>query len=139
VIGINSQIATSGDGSSGGSIGIGFAVPVDTAKAVIPQLESAGRVERAYLGVQGATSPDGVLVEHVLEHSPAAQAGIRAGDTLERLGGRMVRTMDDVTEILAAHAPGDALDVEVRTGGLTRRLRATLADRPDTLGGAGPV
>src|SRR5215218_3076913 len=53
VIGINSQIATGGGEASGGSVGIGFAVPVDTAKAVIPQLESAGHVERAYLGVQG--------------------------------------------------------------------------------------
>jgi S1-C subfamily serine protease len=139
VIGINSQIATGGAGSSGGSVGIGFAVPVNTAKGVIPELESAGRVARAYLGVEGATAPDGVRIEHVLPDSPAAQAGVRAGDTLERLGGRAVRTMDDVAEILSAHEPGDVVDVELRTGGLTRGLDATLADRPAALGGAGPV
>jgi len=130
VIGINSQIATGGEGSSGGSVGIGFAVPVNTAKAVIPQLKTTGRVERAYLGIEGASVPDGVVVEVVRDHSPAASAGVRQGDTLERLDDRSVRTMDDVTEILAAHAPGDVVDVEVRTGGLTRGLKATLADRP---------
>jgi S1-C subfamily serine protease len=133
VIGINSQIATGGAGGSGGSVGIGFAVPVNTAKAVIPQLETAGHVERAYLGIQGATAPDGVHVEDVQDDSPAAAAGVREGDTLERLGGKPVRTMDDVSDILAAHAPGDVLDVEVRTGGLTRGLKATLADRPAAL------
>jgi len=139
VIGINSQIATGGAGSSGGSVGIGFAVPVNTAKTVIPQLESGGRVERAYLGVQGAPSPDGMRVEHVPPDSPAAQAGVRPGDTLERLEGRAVRTMDDVSAILAQHKPGDVLQVEVRTGGLTRGLKATLADRPATSGGSAPV
>ena len=139
VIGINSQIATGGAGSSGGSVGIGFAVPVNTAKSVIPQLESTGRVERAYLGLQGATVPDGVLIEQVLPDSPAAQAGVRAGDTLERLGGRTVHTMDEVAEILASHRPGDVVDVEVRSGGLARGLEAKLADRPATLSGSAPL
>src|SRR5215218_180187 len=136
VIGINSQIATGGGDSSGGSVGIGFAVPVNTAKRVIPQLKTAGRVERAYLGLQGATAPDGVLVETVHDGSPAAAAGVRQGDTLERLDGQAVRTMEDVSGILAAHAPGDVLDLEVRTGGLTRGLKVTLADRPAALEGS---
>jgi S1-C subfamily serine protease len=136
VIGINSQIATGGDGSSGGNVGIGFAVPVNTAKTVIPQLKTAGRVERAYLGVQGATAPDGVLVESVHDGSPAAVAGVHQGDTLERLDGRAVRTMEDISGILAAHAPGDVLDLELRTGGLTRGLKVTLADRPAVLQGS---
>jgi S1-C subfamily serine protease len=130
VIGINSQIATGGEGSSGGNVGIGFAVPVNTAKSVIPQLESAGRVRRAYLGIEGASVPDGVVIKVVQDPSPAAVAGIRAGQTLERLDDRPVRTMDDVSEILAAHAPGDVVDVEVRSGGITHGLKATLADRP---------
>jgi S1-C subfamily serine protease len=139
VIGINSQIATGGEGGSGGSVGIGFAVPVNTAKSVIPQLESGGRVERAYLGIQGASAPDGVLIEVVQGDSPATAAGVHRGDTLERLDGKPVRSMDDVAEILAAHAPGDVVDVEVRTGGLTRGLKATLADRPTALGGSDPL
>jgi S1-C subfamily serine protease len=138
VIGINSQIATGGAGSPGGNVGIGFAVPVNTAKAVIPQLESAGRVERAYFGIRGASVPDGVLIEIVQDGSPAAAAGVGQGDTLERLDDKPVRTMDDISEILSAHRPGDVVHVEVRTGGLTRGLKATLADRPATATGSGP-
>ena len=58
---------------------------------------------------------------------------MRDGDVLETLAGRTVRTMDDVTSILESHAPGDVLGVEVRTGGLQRALKATLADRPAAL------
>jgi S1-C subfamily serine protease len=133
VIGINSQIAT---GEAGGNVGIGFAVPVNTAKSVIPQLEQSGHVERAYLGIQGAPAPDGVVVEVVEHGSPAASAGVHVGDMLERLGGEPVRTMDDVTDIVAGHSPGDVIDVEVRTGGLTRGLKTTLTDRSSVLSGA---
>ena len=127
VIGINSQIATNG---SDGNVGIGFAVPVDTAREVIPQLEAAGRVERAWLGVQGASAPDGVLVQAVEPDSPAAAAGIRPGDVLERLGDRTVTSMDDVGAELAGHGPGDAIGAEVRVGGISRSLTVALADRP---------
>jgi S1-C subfamily serine protease len=135
VIGINSQIAT-GDGSgsgSGGSVGIGFAVPVNTAKQVIPQLQEAGHVARAYLGIEGTTAGGGVLVEHVQPDSPAAAAGLHDADMLSRLDGRPVRSMDDVSAILAHHAPGDEVSVEVRSGGQPRGLKATLADRPAAL------
>jgi S1-C subfamily serine protease len=132
VIGINSQIATSG-GEGSGSVGIGFAVPVNTAKAVIPQLETAGHVARAYLGIQGVSAPGGVRVEALHPASPAVDAGIREGDVLERLGGKAVHSMDDVSAILAAQKPGDVIDVEVSSGGITRGLKATLADRPAAL------
>ena len=75
VIGINSQIATGGGSSDGGSIGIGFAVPVNTAKAVIPQLEEAGHVERAFLGIQGSTRRRRRARRAGLPGSPAAAAG----------------------------------------------------------------
>jgi S1-C subfamily serine protease len=132
VIGINSQIATGG-GASGGSVGIGFAVPVNTAKTVIPQLEIAGHVERAYLGIQGAAAPGGVRVQALQPGSPAVDAGISEGDVLEKLGGKAVRSMDDVSAILAAHAPGDVVEVEVNSGGIARTVEATLADRPAAL------
>jgi len=133
VIGINSQIATAG-GSASGNVGIGFAVPVNTAKTVIPQLESHGHVARAYLGIQGSTAPDdGVVVEVVQPDSPAEAAGVRRGDVLEQLAGTPVRTMDDVTAILGTKAPGEVVEVEVRSGGLPRGLKATLADRPAAL------
>jgi S1-C subfamily serine protease len=134
VIGINSQIATGGGAGSGGSVGIGFAVPVNTAKEVIPQLEEAGHVARAYLGVQGTTSEGGVLVDRVQPGSPAAVAGMRDADVLRRLDGRGIRTMADVSEVLERHEPGDVVSVEVSSAGEQRRvLRATLADRPAAL------
>jgi S1-C subfamily serine protease len=133
VIGINSQIAT---GGAGGNVGIGFAVPVNTAKNVIPELEQTGHVERAYLGVRGASVPDGVLVESVHEGSPAESAGVHVGDTIERVDEQPVHTMDDVNHIVAAHVPGDVLELEVRTGGIARELKATLVDRPAALAGS---
>ena len=133
VIGINSQIATGSGDASGGSVGIGFAVPVNTAKAVIPQLKTDGHVSRAYLGIQGSASPGGVRVEHIQPDSPAVAAGIGEGDVIASLGGEPVRDMDDVSEALAAHAPGDVIDVEVSRGGIVDTVKATLADRPAAL------
>jgi S1-C subfamily serine protease len=133
VIGVNSQIATGGGAGSGGSVGIGFAVPVNTAKEVIPQLEEAGRVTRAYLGVQGRPIEGGVLVEHVQPDSPAAAAGLRGGDVLRALDGRGVRTMADVSAVLERHRPSDVVTVEVSTAGQPRALTARLEDRPPAL------
>jgi S1-C subfamily serine protease len=130
VIGINSQIATGGGAASGGSVGIGFAVPVNTAKRVIPDLEQSGRVARAYLGVEGRSAADGVLVERILPASPAASAGVRNSDVVQKLDGQPVRSMDDITAVLGRHAPGDVIDIEVRNGGQPRGLKATLAERP---------
>src|SRR5215204_2749074 len=124
VIGINSQIATGGGDSSGGSVGIGFAVPVNTAKRVIPQLQEAGHVARAYLGIEGSGGHDGVHVQRVEPDSPAAAAGMRDADVLSGLDGRPVHSMEDVSAILAKHAPGDVVSVTVRTGGQRRDLEA---------------
>jgi S1-C subfamily serine protease len=133
VIGVNSQIATGGGDGSGGNVGIGFAVPVDTAKDVIPQLQEAGHVARAYLGIVGSSVPDGVLVQRVQAGSPAAAAGMHDADVLSRLDGHPVRSMDDVAAILAGHAPGDVVSVDVTSGGEPRALKAKLADRPAAL------
>jgi putative serine protease PepD len=130
VIGINSQIAGGGDR---GSVGIGFAVPVNTAKEVIPELERTGRVARAYLGIQGAAAAGGVLLENVQPDSPAAAAGLRAADLLTRLDGQPVDAMEDVSAILERHEPGDSVAIEAESRGQRRSLRVTLADRPAAL------
>jgi serine protease Do len=73
-------------------------------------------------------------VERVQPGSPAAAAGIRAGDRITRLDGRPVDSMGDVSAILGRHAPGDVVGLEVEeSGGTARSLRATLDDRPATV------
>jgi S1-C subfamily serine protease len=96
VIGITSQIETGGSGN--GNVGIGFAVPISTARNVLPQLKQNGRVARAYLGITGETidkslerlnlaASSGVLVQSVTPGSPADRAGVRGGDPQNQLGG----------------------------------------------------
>ena len=89
---------------------------------------------RAYLGIDGSSAPDdGVVVEEIRPGSPAETAGVREGDVLEQVAGTYVRSMDDVAAVLAAHAPGDVVAIEVRTGGIPRKLEASLIDRPAAL------
>jgi S1-C subfamily serine protease len=158
VIGITSQIET---GGSGGSVGIGFAIPSNTARQVVSQLEQSGKVKHAFLGITGTTiTPDvanalnlpvnsGVLVEQAVNGGPADTAGIRGGSTAAtiqgaslRLGGdiiteidgRKINSMDQVVNIVNAAKPGDTLDVTVRRGGDTKTLTVTLSNRPSSAG-----
>jgi S1-C subfamily serine protease len=154
VIGVNSQIATGGGGS--GFVGIAFAVPIDTAKEVIPQLRRDGRVERAFLGVSTVTIDEslkpldlgvekGVLIETVVPGSPAQRAGLRGGDAVVdlggaaiRLGGDIIRKIDgkdvekteDITTIIANRQPGDRVEVEVVRGGRATTPTVRLGRRP---------
>jgi S1-C subfamily serine protease len=140
VIGINSQIRTGSDG--GGNIGIGFAVPIDTAKRILPQLREHGSVERAYLGVTTVSvTPElnlrvdrGAYVDQVVPRSPAHEAGIRPGDIIVRFDGREVRSNEDVTAQVEARKPGDRVTIEVVRGGRRTSLKVKLGERPDTVG-----
>ena len=160
VIGINSQIATGTGTSGGGSVGIGFAVPVNTAKEVIPQLKAEGRVQRAYLGVTGVgidqslaplnlAAKSGVLVQEATKGGPADDAGIRGGDTstpatvdgnqvalggdvITKFDGKAVDSMDDVVSAVDAHKPGDHVRVEILRDGKPQTLEVTLGSRPAT-------
>ncbi len=156
VIGITSQIETAG---GNGSVGIGFAIPSNTARQVVDQLERSGKVEHAYLGISGTTiTPDvadalnlpvdaGVLVEQAVKGGPADQAGIRGGQTAAtidgadvRLGGDIITevnghkiaSMDQVVNLVNSAKPGDTLDVTYRRGGDTKTTTITLGDRPST-------
>ena len=150
VIGVNSQIATGGE-ASGGSVGIGFAVPAATVKRVLPELERAGHVTRAFLGIRGRGSKDGVLVEEVQAGAPAAKAGIKGGDreaiderdgsvvvlggdVLTKVDGHDVRTMDDVHSALANRRPGQAVAVELRRDGKPVEATVRLGERPGASG-----
>jgi len=154
VIGVNSQIETGGSG--GGNVGIGFAVPIDTAKEVIPQLRRGGSVQRAYLGVTTRTidagldelnlaSADGALVETVEPGGPADRAGLRGGgeeqpfggdtvrlggDIIKSIDGTKVRDSDDVSEVVADKRPGDRVSLEILRGGTRTSVAVTLGRRP---------
>jgi S1-C subfamily serine protease len=140
VIGINSAIRTGGDG--GGNVGIGFAVPIDTAKRVLPTLKAGEDVERAYLGVTtGTVTPEmnlrvdrGALVSDVAPLSPADEAGLRPGDIIVRMAGREVRSTEDVSRLVDEREPGDEVEVEVVRAGDRERLAVRLGKRP-TVGG----
>ncbi len=154
VIGINEQIAS----QSGGNQGLGFAVPIDTARTVMEQLKTSGKVTYAYLGVQGQTlsadvskalgvnASQGVLVARVASGSPAAKAGIKGGsaqtlvqgqtyvtggDVITALDGQAITGADDLAAAILRHKPGDTVTVTVLRDGATKQLTATLAQRPD--------
>jgi S1-C subfamily serine protease len=156
VIGITSQIET---GGGGGSVGIVFAIPSNTAREVVTQLEQNGKVAHAYLGISGSDiTPDiadalnlpaasGVLVQRAVSGGPADKAGIRGGSTLATIGGANFRlggdiiteidghritSMDQVVNLVNAAKPGDTIDVTVRRGGETRTFTVTLGDRPSS-------
>ena len=154
VIGINSQIETGGAGN--GNVGIGFAVPINTAKRVIPQLKQSGTVKRAYLGITGLTidksldrlnlsTDSGVLVQSVSPGSPAAKAGVKGGNTqanvdgsdialggdvIKKIDGRDVKSMDDVVAVVDAKKPGDTVSLQVIRNGGPRTITIRLGQRP---------
>jgi putative serine protease PepD len=127
VVGVNSQIAT---GGSGGNVGIGFAVPADTVRDVLPRLSRGETIRHAYLGVTTALHPQGAVVAAVTAGGPAASAGIRAGDVITAIDGRSVGDPDDVADIVADSRPGDEVEVEVLRGGDRQTLTVELTTRP---------
>jgi S1-C subfamily serine protease len=131
VIGVNSQIATA-EGARG-SIGIGFAVPINTAKKVVPELKENGRVSRPFLGVtyRAVKAPEpGLLVDAVVTGGPAARAGLGGGDVILSIDGRRMDSEDDLTPVVDARKPGDVVKVEVLRGDEETVLEIRLAERP---------
>ncbi len=129
VIGVNSQIRTDG---GNGNTGVGFAVPVDEIKRVLPALEEGRDVPRAFLGVRTGPAPDGgVEVGSVTARGPAARGGVRQGDVIVEIGGRPVRDSDDVAAAVNSRRPGDELRIVVERGDDRRTLTVTLGTQPD--------
>src|SRR3954469_12511472 len=126
VIGVNSQIAS----QSGGSVGIGFAVPSNTVRDVIPRLERGETIKRAYLGVSTSGDSGRVTVAAVSAGGPAASAGVQVGDVIASVGGKKVSTPDDVAAAIQDRRPGESVAVEVERGGAAQTLDVTLAERP---------
>jgi S1-C subfamily serine protease len=132
VIGINSQIATAGDDGNG-SVGIAFAIPVDTANRVLERLEHGAQVKVAYLGVTGVAKPggsQGVVIQRADSGGPAASAGLRRGDAIESIDGRGVTTMNEVQTLVTDRNPGQTIRLKIRRAGRPMTLNVLLGSRP---------
>jgi putative serine protease PepD len=132
VIGINSQIET-GAGGGNGSVGIAFAVPINTAKALVQPLERGSTVHYAYLGISGQPATGrrrGVLVLHPEPGGPAANAGLKSGDVIQKIAGRPVATIDELQSVIAGHRPGDTVSVRLQRAGHVQTFHVMLGSRP---------
>ena len=126
VIGVNAQIESDG----GGSDGVGFAIPSNTVKSIASQLISTGKAEHAYLGVSVDSSSGKVVIAEVRDGTPAADAGLQAGDEILTVDGTKVTTADGLTNAIAEHQPGDSISIEFSRNGETNTVQVTLASRP---------
>ena len=139
LIGINTAIFS----QSGGSIGIGFAIPVNIAKDVLPQLRATGKVVRGYLGVAVAPVPPeirgaldlppqrGTLVADVVPRSPASAAGLVPGDVIAALEDAPIQSPTDLTRRVARTPPGTQVTLRIVRKGGERTVTATLGRLPD--------
>jgi serine protease Do len=136
VVGVNSSIFS----QSGGSVGIGFAIPVERALRVAAELERYGSVRRSWIGVSVAGSDrvrewkrtGGLAVTDVAPDGPAASAGVQANDVLVSASGRSLRTFLDWEAVKLDVSPGDTLDVVVRRDGRERVVSVPISDLPTT-------
>jgi serine protease Do len=138
VIGVNSAIVT----PSGGSVGIGFAIPAETVKAVATELKDNGMVVRAWLGVLlQAITPEiaegldlketqGALVTEPLPSTPAAKVGIRSGDVIAVLNGERLKDDRDLVKKIGKMAPGTRVEIGIVRQGKTETFELTLAQLP---------
>jgi S1-C subfamily serine protease len=157
VIGVNTSIETGG--VSTGNVGIGFAVPSNTVKDVVAQILQTGRVDHAHLGIGGQNvTPDlaesynlpvraGVIVEEVRTGSGAAKAGLQGGETrvvvagqtfilggdiIVALGGTKVGSIQELRDAIAAHAPGDEVELTIYRDAARTSVTVTLGRRPSS-------
>ena len=125
VVGVNTAIAS----PSGGSVGLGFAIPAETVQTVVEQLRTDGKVVRGYLGVQvqpvtkdiadglGLDKAKGALVDHAESGTPAAKAGLKPGDVIESVNGVPVNDARDLSRLIAGLKPGTEVKLAYLRGG----------------------
>jgi putative serine protease PepD len=142
VIGINSAIRSADSSASGqsGNIGIGFAIPINTAHQAADQLIKDGKVRHAYLGVQitdatgdsqsNSGTAQGALISAVTGGGPAAKAGLAKGDVVTKVDGTAVSDADSLVAAVQKHKPGDTITVTYTRSGQTRTVSVTLGNTP---------
>jgi serine protease DegQ len=140
LIGINTAIFS----RSGGSLGIGFAIPVSTAKLVMEQILTTGQVVRGYIGVETQPlSPElaesfglpkdqlqGLVVAGVLQNGPADKAGLRPGDVVTAINDKPMSTQTDLLNTVAGLKPEQTAQLKVVRGGAVKKLDVTVGKRP---------
>jgi putative serine protease PepD len=128
VIGVNSQIAS----DSGGNDGVGFAIPADTVRSIASQLISSGKAEHAFLGVslQDGSTAGGARVAQVRSATPAARAGLRAGDVITGAAGKRVTSADELRAAINARQPGDTVSIKYTRNGTSHSVEVKLTSRP---------
>jgi len=133
VVGINAQIASNGNsaGGEGQNNGVGFAIPINTAKSVITQLEKTGKVSHGYLGIatsDGKTA--GATVASVQPGSPAAKAGVQQGDVIKTIDGKAVNNSADVVSQISGRSAGTKITLGIERGGNNKSITVTLEQQP---------
>jgi serine protease Do len=139
VIGVNTAIFS----PSGGSVGIGFDIPADTAKLVVAQLKDKGYITRGWLGVQvqpvtadiadslGMKQAKGAMVDNPQDGSPAAKAGIEAGDVITAVNGAEVKDARDLARNISMMAPGASVKLDVLHKGEAKKMTVALGELPN--------
>src|SRR5437764_1198537 len=125
-------ITTQSESESGGNDGVGFAVPSSTISQVVSKLVKGQKVAHPYLGVYVKTSTNrsGAQIASVKSGSPAAAAGLKAGDVVTAFDGGTITSPDDLTAAVAAKRPGDKVSVTYVRSGSTKTTQVTIGTRP---------
>ncbi len=139
VVGINTAIIRTAQG-------IGFAIPINLAKSLIPQLKSKGRVTRSWIGIRiqrvtgdlaksfGLDSAKGALVSDVIEGTPGHKAGLKAGDIIIKFDGKEIKDSSDLPWYASMAGVGKKVEVEIFRKGKTKTLKIKLEEMPDHIG-----
>jgi serine protease Do len=132
IIGINTAIIS----RSGGSQGIGFAIPSNSVKTALESLLKNGRIIRGYLGIQarpttqGVAETDGVIVDDVVPNSPASEAKVKRDDVIKKFNGHTVRNITELRSLVSQVELNKKVELELVRGGNTLKLTAEIKEQP---------
>jgi serine protease Do len=141
VVGINTSILTAG----GGSIGMGFAIPINRGKWVLEEIQKYGRVREVWVGVTvmditpqaaaafGLSQRNGLLVREIQLDSPADKSGLKVGDLITAVNGAAVGTSYDANRVIFGAKIGDKIEFDIVRGGDTKKLTVVLAEKPNEI------